>query len=276
MTHVRPATRVVYQLLGALAVLASIFPLYYLLINSIKPYAEVLLSFIDLPTEITLQSYVRGWQALDVSRTLFNSLFITAMGVLGIATMASLAAYKLARTKTWYSVVIFYAITFSMIVPFHTVMIPLARLHGQLGTLNTHFAVIFTYWGMDVTFAIFIIHGFVKNVPRGFEDAATVDGCGPFRMFFQIVFPMLRPIIATIAVLQGMWFWNDFLLPMLMLRRPRVMTIPVAMYSLWGEWTADWPAIFAAILIAITPILVFFFVMQKHIVRGIAQGGMKG
>lgn len=276
MLRRKPLSRVLWQAVGAVVLLISVFPLFYLVINSLKPFREVMVSFISLPQEPTLEGFSRGWQALDVSRTLFNSFFITTMGVAGITLMASLAAYKLARTKKWYSTVIFYTIAFSMIVPFHTLMIPLARLHGQLGTLSTHFSVIFTYWGVDVTFAIFIMHGFVKGVPIAFEDAAIVDGCGPFRLFFQIVFPMLRPIIATIAVLQGMWFWNDFLLPMIMLRRPQVMTIPVAMYSLWGEWTADWPAIFGAIIIAITPILIFFFAMQRHIVRGISQGGVKG
>lgn len=276
MLQTRLSSRILYQLLAAIILVLTVIPLVYLVLNSLKTYPEVMLSFISLPESIQLSSFARAWEALQVSRTLFNSLFITVMGVAGIQTMASMAAYKLARTKTWYSQALFYIITFSMIVPFHTVMIPLARVHGTLGLINNRFAVILTYWGMDATFAIFIIHGFVKSVPRGFEDAATVDGCGPFRIFFQIVFPLLRPILATIAVLQGMWFWNDFLLPMLMLRRDNVMTIPVAMYSLWGEWTADWPAIFAAILIAITPILIFFFVMQRHIVRGITQGGIKG
>lgn len=269
-------TRVTSQAIAGIAVLAAVFPLFYLLINSVKTLREVLISFISLPTSIVTESFVRAWEALDVTRTLFNSLFITTTSVLGIALMASMAAYRLARTKTWYSTVLFYVIAGSMIVPFHTIMIPLSRLHGSLGLLNSHFAVIFTYWGSDVAFAIFVTHGFVKSIPTSFEDAATVDGCGPFRMYFQIVLPLLRPVVATVAVLQGMWFWNDFLLPMLMLRRREFMTIPVAIYSLWGDWTADWPAIFAAILIAITPVLTFFFVMQKHIVRGITQGGEKG
>ena len=270
------ALRALFQILGAGIILVSILPLYFIIINSVKTYPEVMLSFISLPQVVTFDSFVRAWNAIDVTKTLWNSLFITGVSVLGIGFISSLAAYKMARTKTWYSVAIYYIVAFSMIVPFHTIMIPLSRLMGQLSLLSTPYSVIFTYLGTSSTFAIFVIHGFVKTVPLGFEDAATVDGCGPFRMFFQIVFPLLRPIMATIAVLQSMWIWNDFLLPLLMLRRQKYMTIPVAMYKLWGDWTADWPAIFAAILISITPVLIFFFMMQKNIVRGISRGGIKG
>lgn len=264
------------ELLAIVVVAVMLIPFVFLLLNSVKPYAQIVTGFLEFPESLDFENYARAWKVTRYPRSFLNSLFVTSLGASGVVLFASMAAYKLARTKTRTSRIIYLVVTFSMLVPFPTIMIPLVRQASMLQLYNKLFGLVVIYWGLQAALATFMIHGFVKGVPLEIEEAAIIDGCGPFRQFFQVVVPLLKPVLTTVAVLNVLWQWNDFLLPMLLLRRKTSFTIPITMSNLWGEFHAKWDVIFPAIIIVMLPTIVFFFFMQKHIVRGVAAGGLKG
>jgi raffinose/stachyose/melibiose transport system permease protein len=186
-----------------------------------------------------------------------------------------MAGYILVRTPGRISWLIFVVIVSSMIIPFHSIMIPLIIVIKSLGLSNSIPGIIFVYWGLGCNFAIFLYHGFVKTIPRELEESAVIDGCTPFQTFFRIVLPLLAPVTSTILVLDALWIWNDFLLPLLMLQRKAVKTIPLSQYVFFGQYYSEWGLALAGLTLAVVPIIIFYVFMQKYIVKGITAGAIK-
>jgi raffinose/stachyose/melibiose transport system permease protein len=186
-----------------------------------------------------------------------------------------MAAWKMVRTPGKFSKILFIWFVSAMVIPFQTVMIPLIKLGGILGIMNSLPGIIIMYFGFGVPLSLFLYHGFVKTVPTEIEEAARIDGCSQFGVFWRIVFPLLKPITVTVIILNTLWIWNDYLLPVLVLQDASLRTIPLATSSFFAQYTKQWDMGLAALVLGITPIVIFFLFLQKHIIKGIASGSIK-
>ncbi len=262
-----------FLILGALFTLA---PLLLALLNSFKSNGEILTNVLSLPKKITFENYVRSFDKMHYLRSLGNTVFLAAGGVGLIVLFSSLAGWKLSRTKTKLSGFLLSLFVFSMLIPFSSIMIPLYKVVLALDIKNSLFGLCFVYAGLGVSMAIFLYHGFVKGIPKELEEAAAIDGCSPLQTFFLIVFPMLKPVTATICITNVLWIWNDFLLPLIILSNNKKYTLLLSTNTLFGQYSSDWSAILSALVIAALPVIVFYALLQKQILKGITDGAMKG
>lgn len=254
-----------------------LYPLIMVLNNSFKSYAALLTDVFGLPVKFEWSNYPHVWELMSYPRVFVNTLGVTFGSVLGIVYISSIAAYKLARTKTRLSKILFMFCIAPMLVPFHSIMIALTKVAKELHLMSSLAGLVVLYWGLGASMAVFLYHGFISSVPVELDEAATVDGCSPFQVYSKIVFPLLRPITATIIVLDVLWVWNDFLLPLLMVNgQQATKTLQLAAYTFFGQYVSEWHYIMASIVMCVLPVIIFFLMMQKHIIRGIISGAVKG
>ncbi|RKX87809.1 MAG: carbohydrate ABC transporter permease [Spirochaetes bacterium] len=274
MKKLNPKNIVIIFILVILGVF-FLMPIYFAVINSFKPLSEIVTSYTDFPKSFYLGNYIKAWIKTDFPRVFLNSLIITVISLSGIILISSMAGYILVRTPGKLSWLLFVIIVSSMIIPFHTIMIPLIVVTRKLNLSNSIPGIILVYWGLGCNFAIFLYHGFVKTIPHELEESAVMDGCTPYQTFFKIVMPLLVPVTSTIAVLDALWIWNDFLLPLLLLQRKAIQTIPLSQYIFFGQYYSDWGLALAGLILAVLPIVIFYIFMQKYIVKGITAGAVK-
>ena len=275
-----PLSKVLTVVFAALSIV-WLFPIFEVLINSFKENSFVNLNPFALPNE---ESFV-GWANYIKGMTFGNypflqsvsySLLITVVSVVLILLCCSMSAWYIARVNSAVSKIFYYLCLFSMIVPFQMVMFTLTFTADQLN-LNTPWTIPIVYLGFGAGLAIFMFIGFVKGLPLEIEEAAAIDGCGPLRTFFNVVLPMLKPTLISVGILELMWVWNDYLLPYLVLDRTKYMTIPIHVQYLKGSYgTVDLGATMAVIMLSIIPIIVVYMFAQKHIIKGVAAGAVKG
>ncbi|KUP05167.1 sugar ABC transporter permease [Bacillus coahuilensis m2-6] len=263
------------EILAFFIAIIFLVPFYYVVSNSLKTFAEILLNTSALPTVLQFSNYVEAWEKMNYLKVFTNSLIITLVSNLVIVIFCSMAAYMLVRTKNKWSQIIFLMFVAAMVIPFQSIMIPLVSFTSKLGLLNSIPGIVIMYLGFGSGLAIFLYHGFIKGIPIELEEAAIIDGCSRFGVFWRIVFPLLKPITVTIIILNSLWIWNDFLLPLLVLQDPNLRTIPLATFFFFGEYTKQWDLALAALMLGIIPLLIFFFFMQKHIIKGIVSGSIK-
>lgn len=259
-----------------LCALFTLAPLLLALVNSFKSNGEILTNVLSLPKQIDFENYIRSIGKMHYLRSLGNTLFLAVGGVGLIILFSALAGWKLCRTKTKLSGFLLSLFVFSMLVPFSSIMIPLYKVVLALNIKNSLVGFCFVYAGLGVSMAIFLYHGFVKGIPRELEEAAAIDGCSPLQTFFRIVFPMLKPVTATICITNVLWIWNDFLLPLIVLSDNKKYTLLLSTNTLFGQYSSDWSAILSALVIAALPVIVFYALLQKQILKGITDGAMKG
>ncbi|PKG25122.1 carbohydrate ABC transporter permease [Niallia nealsonii] len=255
--------------------LLFLVPFYYVISNSLKPFSEILTSTSALPKVLQFENYINAFEKLDFFKVFTNSLIITVASNIVLVVFCSMAAYMLVRTKKKISNIIFMTFVAAMIIPFQSIMIPLIKTAGSLNLLNSIWGIVIMYLGFGSGMTIFLYHGFIKGIPVELEEAAIIDGCSRFGVFWRIVFPLLKPITVTTVILNSLWIWNDFLLPSLVLQNPELRTIPLATFFFFGQYTKQWDLALAALMIGIVPLLIFFFAMQKHIIKGITSGSIK-
>lgn len=225
---------------------------------------------------VGLQNYVEGVEKIEFFKAFGYSLFITVCSVAVIILCTSMCAWYITRVQNKFTKGIYYLCLFSMIVPFQMVMFTLSKLANMMH-LGNPVGIILVYLGFGAGLAVFMFCGFVKSIPLEIEEAAMIDGCNPIQTYFRVVFPILKPTAITVAILQAMWIWNDYLLPSLVLDRKRYTTIPLAIQYLKGGYgSIDWGAMMAMLVLAIIPIIVFYIVCQKHIIEGVVAGAVKG
>lgn len=253
-----------------------LFPVYIILLNSFKTKGEMLNSILSLPTTFTFDNYISTFGKLKYVSRVINTLFITVFSVLGIVFCSALAGYKIARTESKLSKLLFMFFTSSMLIPFHSIMISLTQVSAKLGIRDTKTGLVFIYIGLGINMAVFLFNGFAKIVPYELEEAAAIDGCNSFQTFFLIVFPMLKPIATTVAIIDILWIWNDFLLPLLMLNNQDNYTLILGINQFFGQYNTDWTNILAGIVLTSIPIIIFYLFFQKNIMKGIADGAVKG
>ena len=210
------------------------------------------------------------------------SLLITTLSLTAIGIFSSMAAWVLVRTKTKYCKAIFFLFLSGLVIPFQVVMLPLVRLLQDITNITgipmkeTVHGIVLTYVGFGAPLSVFMFYGFIKSVPLEIEEAAIIDGCNQSQVFFRVVFPILKPIFVTMLVLNGLWIWNDYLLPVLVLgvKNP-VQTLPLSVGVLAGLYTKDWPLILTQVILAAIPLLILFLFVQKHIIKGMTSGAIK-
>ncbi|HZG85581.1 carbohydrate ABC transporter permease [Paenibacillus sp.] len=255
--------------------LLFLVPFYFVVMNAFKDNAGILIDAAALPKELVVDNFSRVWTLLDFPRAFWNSLLVTVLSNVGLVIISSMAAWHLVRTPGRFSQALFALFVAAMVIPFQTIMIPLVKLGASLHLVNSLPGLVVMYFGFGVSMTLFLYHGFVKTVPLEIEESAGIDGCGPFGVFWRIVFPLLQPITVTVLILNTLWFWNDYLLPRLMLQDAELRTIPVAMSALFAQYNKQWDLGLAGLVIGTLPIVVFFLLLQKHIIRGIAAGSGK-
>lgn len=268
----RDALLTVFILLVSLVVLS---PLLLALLNSFKGLSEITHDVGSLPEVWRFDNYVRAWNSLNFPLALWNSVVVTVLSNAGVVLISSMAAYRIVRHPSKGNQALYKIFLSEMILPFQVVMIPLTIVLKKLGLINTTGGVVFAYLGMGVAMGVFTYCGFIKSIPRELEEAALMDGCSELRLFFHIVFPLLRPTTYTLVVINTFWFWNDFLLPLLVLSARELRTIPIAIDSLMGQYIMQWDLALPALMMAILPALIAFLFMQKNIVAGLTAGAVK-
>lgn len=272
------------KILSLLFVIISIFymmPIVVVAYNSFKENGSINTDTFALPnaeTNVGWYNYVNGmtFGEYPFIKSVEYSFVITILSAALILICTSMAAWYISRVDDVFSRVVYYLCVFSMIVPFQMVMFTLAKTANVTG-LNTPWTIPVIYLGFGAGLAVFMFVGFVKGMPLAIEEAAAIDGCGPLRTFFGVVFPMLKPIFISVGVLEIMWVWNDYLLPYLVLDRTVYRTIPIHIQYLQGSYGhVDLGATMALIMMSIIPIIIFYLTCQKYIIKGVAAGAVKG
>ncbi|WP_419874095.1 carbohydrate ABC transporter permease [Candidatus Pristimantibacillus sp. PTI5] len=272
----KKSTSILITFLLSIGAAISFFPIYLAVINSFKTQGEMFESFVSFPTSFQFDNYVNAFRQLNLLNSTLNSVIISVLGIGGIILCSALAGYKLSRTSGKISGIIFFLFISSMLVPFHSIMIPLTRMAKALSVQGSTYGLAIIYIGLGVNMAIFLYHGFVKSIPRELEEAAQIDGCNEYQTFFKIIFPLLVPITVTIAILDFLWIWNDFLLPLLMLTDVDDYTLILSTNTLFGEYNKEWSLILAALVLTAIPVIIIYSFFQKFIMHGIAEGAVKG
>ena len=258
-----------------------VIPIFEVLINSFKSNAWVNLDAFALPNAesfVGFANYIKGmtFGNYPFLKSVFYSTFITVVSVVLILLCCSMSAWYIARVDSGFARIFYYLCLFSMIVPFQMVMFTLTFTADRM-KLSTPWTIPVVYLGFGAGLAIFMFVGFVKGLPLEIEEAAAIDGCGPFRTFFSVVLPMLKPTLISVGILEVMWVWNDYLLPYLVLDITKYKTIPIHVQYLKGSYgTVDLGATMAVIMLSIIPIIIVYLLCQKHIIKGVAAGAVKG
>jgi raffinose/stachyose/melibiose transport system permease protein len=260
-----------------LLALVFIYPVIYVLINAFKSTQEIVLNPAGLPLHPTMGNFARvlttqGSGGVSFLESLGNTIVLTLASVILIILFSSMCAYQLVRTKSRGSIIVFFLFAFFMVIPFQTIMVPLVVLATDL-RFDDIYGLILINVGLGAPTAVFMYHGFIKGVPVSLEEAAAIDGAGPFRMYFQVVFPLLIPITATIGILDVLWVWNDFLMPYIILRTG---TLVLFQFNFFGTFTKDYGALTASLVMTATPVVIMYVALQKYIIKGISSGAVKG
>jgi raffinose/stachyose/melibiose transport system permease protein len=269
-------SRIVVLLLLVIFAVVCLFPIYMAFLNSFKTKAELFANILSFPKELIFDNYIRSYEKMNYFRSFLNTAIIAIIGVGGITILSALAGWALCRTKTRLSKLLFGLFVFSMLIPFHSIMMPLYRVAQVLHVDNSKLGLGLIYIGLGVGMAVFMYHGFVKGIPYEIEEASYIDGCTKLQVFFKIVFPMLGNITATVAIMNLLWIWNDFLLPLIMLSSSKNYTLLLSTNMLFGQYSSDWPAILSALVMAVLPVVFIYVLLQKQIIRGAVDSAVKG
>lgn len=274
------------EIVTFLLMLIFFIPFAIILLNSAKTSQQIINEPLGNPDN-WLQFFINIYHVVTNRNVgyfpaFLNSVLITSLSLLTIGVFSAMAAWVLVRTKTKYSYLIFMFFLSGMVIPFQVVMLPLVRLL-ELMTLSTGIpfkdtihAVVLAYIGFGAPLSIFLFHGFIKSIPIDIEEAAIIDGCSKPQLFFRIILPILKPIFVTLLVLNGMWIWNDYLLPVLIIGvNGKSRTLPLAVANLAGSYVREWDQILTSVVLAALPVIILFLFAQKHIIKGMTSGAIK-
>lgn len=259
-----------------LLLLIYLFPFYLVVINAFKDRKDIISNPLGIGITVKMSNFIEAFTKMNYWQGFWNSLVITVLSVLIIAFFSSMTAYYFLRYKGKVNKFLFFMMVASMLIPFQSIMIPLVRIYGStLKLLDNKWILIYMYMGFGSSLSVFVYHGFMKSISVELEEAALVDGCTQIQTFFKIVFPLLRPTTITLAVLNVLWIWNDFLLPSLVLISRANRTLPLSTFYFHGTYTSDYGLLMAGLLLTIIPVIAFFVLMQKHVISGMMQGAIK-
>ena len=273
----RPRGALAVSLLMGVVALVYIYPLILVAINSLKTFAQIMENVMAFPSRLRWENFANAFTLMRYPNLFVNTLVVTCLGTAGVVLLASLAGFKLSRTKTRISWFVFLLCVAPMMIPFHSFMIALVKVAKTLHLTNSLWGLGVVYWGLGVPLSLFMYHGFVKTVPTELDDCAAIDGAGPLRAFFQVTFPLLQPVTVSVIVINVMWMWNDFLLPLLILGGTKTsQTLQLAAYNFFGLYKIEWQNAMAGVLLTITPAIILYLILQRHIIKGMVAGAVKG
>ena len=263
----------VYGLVGAVMLL----PIYYLVVTTFKTPAEAAARPLGLPAHFTLENYKNALAAMEYGRALRNNLIIAGCAVALLLVFASMAAYVIARSPKKIFRRMYSVFMVGLIVPFQIAIIPLYKIVSGLHLMNTlPGVVLIDVFCINLPLSIFLFRGVINTVPKELEEAAYMDGCGVLRTFWQIIFPLLKPIVSTVAILDALAVWNDFMTPLLFLQSPQKGVLLQEVYKNVGPFSTNWTSFFPMLVLATLPLVVFYLIMQKSIIEGVVAGSVKG
>jgi raffinose/stachyose/melibiose transport system permease protein len=256
---------------------AAIFciPFYLLFSIALKPNAELFTSPLSFPTNPDLGNFSEAWKGqagVGLGRAMLNSLIITVCTVAILIMIGSLCAYALARRPSRLSNVLYFMFVLGIIIPFQLGIVPLYVLFRHIGLIGSYLGMITLWVGVSLPVTVFLYTGFIRALPRDYEEAAQVDGAGVLRTYLRVVFPLLRPVTGTVAILTGLFVWNDFFISLIFVSGSDRVTLPVAVYAFVGEYFTQYNLVFAAVTIALLPIMIFFVFAQRQLIRGFTSG----
>lgn len=267
-----------FIVIAALFVLYMV-PFFVVILNSFKQKRDIITNPLSFMAEkgYTLENYVRAFEKMDFLKAFGNSLFVTCLSTLLVVIIASMTAYYFSRANNWFSKIFFALMIAAMIIPFQAIMIPLVSIYGaNLNLLNHKLTLVFMHTGFAMSMSVFIYQGFIKSgIPASLEEAAYLDGCTKVQTFFKVVFPLLKPTTATLVILNVLAFWNDYLLPSLVLGKKELYTLPLSTYVFYGTYSANYGVIMAALVLTVAPIVILYLFLQKQIIDGVVAGAVK-
>jgi raffinose/stachyose/melibiose transport system permease protein len=258
-----------------LVLVAYAAPVLLVVSNSFKSDQEILDDPLGLPSSLTLKNYTEAAGTMSYLGSFWNTLVLTVCSVAVICIFGSMTAYFLTRVRWRFNQIVFYLMVAAMLLPFQVLMIPMIKMLGSTGMLQQSWSIVYIYFATGVPLAVFMYAGFIRSIPRELDEAAMLDGCNRFQTFFQVVLPLLRPVTLTIAILDVLWIWNDFLMPFLVLRRPEQRTLTLSTLAFVQSHTTDYGPMMAALVLTVLPVLVAYLFMQRHIVEGLTKGAVK-
>ncbi|MBO9604503.1 MAG: carbohydrate ABC transporter permease [Paenibacillaceae bacterium] len=250
-----------------------LFPVFIAILNSFKDKRAILVSALAFPTALRLDNYRTVLTTAHFGRVFVNSVLLTAASVALILAVSAAGGYALARWRRRAAGWLMLAFMSSMFVPFHTIMITLVMTAKEVGATGHFAGLVAVYGGLMCPLTLFLYRGFVKSLPIELEESGIIDGCGTFQLLLRIVLPLLLPITATVAVLNAMWIWNDFLLPYLILAKP--LTVPLSQMYFYGKFNQQWHLIMAGFVVSTLPLVAFFLLMHRFVIKGLVAGALK-
>lgn len=268
-----------YLIIAILVIIACvyIYPVFLMFMNSFKPFGEIVSDAIAFPSRLAWENYSYVIDKIDYFKLFMNNVVITVTGIIGIVAFSSIAAYILDRRKNKYTKIVHLIIITPMLIPFQTIMITLLKAMNVIHLSGSRLGLGVQYWGFGIPMATFIFFNFMKTIPKEIDESATIDGASTFRTFLSIIFPLLKSVTVTVVVLDVMWIWNDFLLPLLMVNSSKkTKTLVLAAYTFVGQMNTKWHYAMTAMVLAVVPSILIFILLQKYIVDGVVAGAVKG
>lgn len=257
--------------------LLILYPFFIMIMVSFKTTKEALVSPATLPAQWKWQNYVTAWESMNIGKVLMNTVFVVALSLAGIIILSGFAAYIIAWSKNtrFYNFIYLFFLS-GIMIPFYTTLVPLVKQMNQMNLTNSLIGIVIYYCGRNMPMAVFLYTGFVRGISKEILEAGRIDGANMMQLYWRVLFPIMKPITTTILVLDALSLWNDFLMPRIMLTSSKLRTVTLAQFYFRAENNNKWELAFAAYIITIIPILIFYFVFQKDIVKGVASGAVKG
>ena len=269
--------RIVLLVFLTILAIIYIYPVFLMFMNSFKPFGEVVSSPIDLPKEPTFENITYVVKKIHYGNLFVNNVMITVIGIVGIVFFSSLAAYILDRRRNRYTGIVYTLIITPMLIPFQTIMITLLKAMNIIHLDQSRVGLGIQYWGFGIPMATFIFFNFMKTIPKEIDESAKIDGASTWKTYTAIIFPLMKPVTFTVIVLDVMWIWNDFLLPLLMVNSSnKTKTLVLAAYTFVGQMNTKWQYAMAAMTLTVLPSIIIFILLQKYIVEGVVAGAVKG
>lgn len=251
-------------------------PFYIIFSISMKTPQEALKSTFSLPESFHIGNLMKAWTIINFELVLVNTIIISFFTVAGIILLSSMASFTIAKQLSNWNRFLYYFFLSGLMIPIYTILVPLLQLIKDFGMMDSTLGLIIVYIGHGMPFAVFLLVGFIRSVPKEIMEAGTIDGCSVYQLFWRIVMPMLQPVIVTLFILDVIWIWNDFLLPMLLLQSRSNFTITLSQYALYGEFETRWEIAFSGFLLAVAPLAIIYLALQKYVIKGISAGALKG
>ncbi|MDK2809159.1 MAG: maltose transport system permease protein [Clostridiales bacterium] len=277
ITRKKRIGRVLFLLIITVLALVYIYPVFLMLMNSFKPFGEIVSNAIALPKKLAFENYQYVIDKIDYAHLFLNNVFITVVGIIGIVFFSSSTAYILDRRRNRYTRLIHFLIITPMLIPFQTIMITLLKTMTIVHLSGSKLGLGIQYWGFGIPMATFTFYNFMKTIPKELDESAKIDGASTTRTFVSVIFPLLKSVTVTVIVLDVMWIWNDFLLPLLMVNSDnKTKTLVLAAYTFVGQMNTKWHYAMTAMVLAVVPSILIFVLLQKYIVEGVVAGAVKG